>query len=69
MYQVIEFVVLAALVLAIFNWLYKKWNQLSYEEKKNDIEEVEKKYTEVKTIKEKHPDYEKKKQEVESFKK
>jgi hypothetical protein len=51
----------------VFQWLFRKWKDLDLEEKKHDIEKTEEKYAEVEGLQKKHPDYDKKKKEVQKF--
>lgn len=67
MFRVLELVLFGAFVLYAFVLIYRKWQQLDLEEKAHAIKETEEKYTKVKSLKKDHPDYDKKKKEVEEF--
>jgi hypothetical protein len=69
MYEVIEFLVLGALTLLVFQWLYRKWKNIDLEEKEYVIKETEKNHAKIEGLKKNHPDFEKKRKEVEQFKK
>jgi hypothetical protein len=69
MYEIVEFLVLGALTLLLFQWLYRKWKNVDLEEKEHVIKETEKKHEKIEGLKKGHPDFEKKKKEVEQFEK
>ena len=67
MSAIIEILLLVVGALFLFKWIYRKWNDLDLEEKKHDIEKTEEKFAKVESLQKNHPDYEKKKQEVNKF--
>jgi len=65
---VLEYVIIALLLVLLSNWLFKAWKKLDLEARKNEIEEIEKQYKTIGEIEKHYPDYKTKKEYVEKFK-
>ncbi len=58
---------LLALVVWVVVFLFKKWNKLSLEAKRDEIKEIESQFSTIEEIEKHYPDYKKKKEYVEKF--
>ena len=69
MFRLLVILIVGAIITWFVNLFLNKWRKLSYEHKKEDIQETESKFAEISKIQKQHPDYEKKKEAVNKFSK